>query len=195
LTLDKADNVNIVAIWADNSAALFSTTGWSRNLGLYDFGGVSPAYSTPPYRGDIYVDRPIYRPAQTVYFRGVFRQDDDVVYTLPKAGSTVEVRAFTFGSGSHGPTAVYTGTATVSAAGSVNGQFLLPANAPTGSYTLAFSQRGDTLAPYDYGVASTSFDVQEYRKPDFQVGVTASPPGVHGDKVAASINQSYYFGG
>ncbi len=148
------------------------------------------------YRADAYVDRPIYRPVQTVYYHGVFRLDDDASYTLPRAGDTVEVRAFTYGNGGgNGPTAIYTGTAALSAQGTISGQFLIPADAPVGSYSLAFSQPGGSLGQYDNGVTSASFEVQEYRKPDFQVNVTASSSVVHGDPVTAIINTSYYFGG
>ncbi|MEO8286656.1 MAG: Ig-like domain-containing protein [Chloroflexota bacterium] len=195
LKLDKADNVSTVAIWPDNGGdALFATTGWNYNLNPYDF-GVTGTYGSTGYRADLYVDRPIYRPAQTVYYRGIYRLDDDVVYTLPPAGATVNVRAFTYGTSGGGPTNVYTGTATVSAAGTLNGSFVIPANAPVGSYTLAFSQPDLSLNDYDTGAASVSFNVEEYRKPDFQVNVTSSPERVHGDPVTATINTSYYFGG
>jgi uncharacterized protein YfaS (alpha-2-macroglobulin family) len=200
LILDNADNVQAVVIFANsNNDALFATTTWNFNINPYDFSGVSVAYGPQPYRADAYVDRPIYRPAQTVYYRGVYRLDDDASYTVPQAGGTVEVRAFTYTNNGNGPTAIYTGTATLSAAGTVSGQFLIPAEAPVGSYTLAFSAPGGAvltdLGMYDSGLATASFQVQEYRKPDFQVDVTASKPVVHGDPVTALINTSYYFGG
>ncbi len=40
---------------------------------------------TPTVSGYLYTDRPIYRPGQTVYFRGVIRDRNDMTYTLPKA--------------------------------------------------------------------------------------------------------------
>jgi uncharacterized protein YfaS (alpha-2-macroglobulin family) len=196
LILDKVDSVQTVAIFADtNNDALFATTGWNYNINPYDFSGVSGAYGVQAYRADAYVDRPIYRPMQTVFYRGVYRLDDDASYTVPQAGGAVEVRAITFTNNGNGPTAIYTGTAALTAAGTVSGQFVIPADAPVGSYTLAFSAPGGSLGSYDYGVATASFAVQEYRKPDFQVDVTASKPVVHGDTVTAVINTSYYFGG
>ncbi|MGA7732732.1 MAG: alpha-2-macroglobulin family protein [Chloroflexia bacterium] len=95
-----------------------------------------------------------------------------------------------------GQVSVYTGTATLSAEGTVSGQFALPVDAPVGGYTLAMSRPGGALAEYyDYSGAWTSFSVEEYRKPDFQVSVTTNPEAVKGDPITAIIQAGYYFGG
>lgn len=196
IKLNEVENSFTTAIWPGgngNGDAMLATTNWNNNLDPYSF-GVSPASDQANARATIYVDRPIYRPAQVVYYRGVYRLDDDASYSLPQSGGTVEVRAWVYSN--NGQTMVYTGTATISNAGTLNGQFTLPANAPTGSYTVAFTRPGEKFEQnYDSGVASTSFDVQEYRKPDFQVEVSALPEAVHGDSVTATIRTSYYFGG
>ncbi|NIN63183.1 MAG: hypothetical protein GTO63_00390, partial [Anaerolineae bacterium] len=36
-----------------------------------------------PFSAYFFTDRAIYRPGQTVYFKGVLREDDDAHYSLP----------------------------------------------------------------------------------------------------------------
>ena len=91
--------------------------------------------TTPPTRGALYTDRPIYRPGQVVYYRGVLRLDDDASYQVP-GGRVVTLTALTYGNGSE--TRIYTGTATLSAFGTFRGQFTLPAGAPVGEPGLSF---------------------------------------------------------
>ncbi|HEX9987183.1 MAG TPA: Ig-like domain-containing protein [Chloroflexia bacterium] len=193
LKLDRFDDVTMRAVWSEQPGdAMFASTAWNSSIEPYAF-GASVSYNNSAWRGALYTDRPIYRPAQVVYYRGVYRLDDDASYTLAPVG-TVSLYASTYGN--DGETVVYTGTATLSPAGTLNGQFTLPANAPTGDYTLSLSGPGQTrdTTPYDT-VASASFQVQEYRKPDFQVNVDARDEAVQGDPVTATIQTSYYFGG
>lgn len=194
LKLDKKDNVYATAVWSDNSDdALLATTGWASNLDPYQF-GIYGSYGDTSIRATAYVDRPIYRPGQTVYFKGVYRLDDDAAYTLPNGGEKVNVRAWVYGD--QGQVAIYTGTTTLTAEGTASGEFIIPIDAPVGSYSLAMSRPGATLTDYyDYSGAYTAFSVEEYRKPDFQVSVLTNPEAVKGDTITATIQAGYYFGG
>jgi uncharacterized protein YfaS (alpha-2-macroglobulin family) len=191
LKLDVATNPCVTAVWSEQAGdALVATTGWSRNINPYDFAGVNSSSGSQGYRAGIYTERPIYRPAQAVYFRGVYRVDDDASYTLPPKDAAVMVYASTYSNGDY--TQVYTGTAALSPLGTFAGQFTLPPNAPTGDYTLAFELPGATARS---GAASVGFQVEEYRKPDFQVSVDTRGEVVHGDPLTATVRASYYFGG
>ena len=123
LTLDKVDNATFTAVWASGDDTLFATTAWTGGIDPSMY-GINGSYGLTGVTAAAYVDRPIYRPGQTVYFRGVYRLDDDVAYTLPQAGTSVNVNAWTYAA--QGQVNIYTGTVTLSANGTVNGQFDLP---------------------------------------------------------------------
>ena len=174
-----------------NDTALV-VSNWGQGIQPYDFGLSGSYYNGQPnqtaYRAAIYTDRPIYRPDQKVYFRGVVRQDDDVRYSLPPSGATIHVQVH---ANEKGDQTIYDGTATVSPAGTFNGEFLLPKDAPTGSYNLTFSAPNGSD-----NLGNAYFQVEEYRKPDFQVSVNpAHPSAIAGDPLTATVATSYYFGG
>ncbi len=43
----------------------------------------------PEYFAYLYTDRPIYRPGQTVNFKGILRKEDDAEYSLPPDGQSL----------------------------------------------------------------------------------------------------------
>src|SRR5438132_11593709 len=45
-------------------------------------------YYAREWVGHVYTDRPIYRPGETVQWKGVVRSDDDAQYSLPPSGET-----------------------------------------------------------------------------------------------------------
>ncbi|HVF99070.1 MAG TPA: alpha-2-macroglobulin family protein, partial [Chloroflexia bacterium] len=183
----KKDSRGVIA-WSDQPGdAAVVSTAWSYRVQSSGYNDEnSRDYRDDESQGAIYTDRPIYRPGQTVYFSGIYRLNDDASYSLPPAGTTLALYAT-----DDRRDLVYTTTLSLSALGTFNGQFELPASAPTGEYSLSV---GNRTSQYNE-LADVSFRVEEYRKPDFEVNVTTREGVTASQPVTATLSTSYYFGG
>jgi len=158
--------------------------GWSDGISTWDF-NVDSEYWNYGYVGYLYTDRPIYRPGQEVYFKGILRADDDARYQLPTAIANVQVRV-TDPEGKE----LFNEQLPVNDMGTLDGKLLLDGEAALGTYAV------DMQAPDANFYAGTSFDVAEYKKPEFQVAVTTDRAEyLSGDDIAVTAEATYYFGG
>ncbi|HEX3748819.1 MAG TPA: MG2 domain-containing protein [Bryobacteraceae bacterium] len=135
------------------------------------------------WMGYIYTDRPVYRPGHTVYFKGVFRTGAPGAYEVP-AGKNVSVTI-------NGPDQkpVFQKTLTANSAGAVHDDLTLPADAALGNYFV------EVKPAQGEGYMSGDFEVQEYKKPEYEVHVTPTRTRVlQGDDMHATIDARYYFG-
>jgi uncharacterized protein YfaS (alpha-2-macroglobulin family) len=166
-----------------NNTQLFSAVAenWSTGISPYDF-GLEMAYNLPDFVTHIYTDRPIYRPGQKVYFKGVIRSDDDVDYRRPDLGRvqvTIQNAAYEL---------IFDQEVDVSPTGTFNSEVTLEEGAALGNYTIGVSFADQYVEHY--------FQVAAYRPPEFEVTVELGQPEVlRGDDITATIRTSYFFGG
>ena len=162
-------------------------TDWSNGTEPWFF-GYGFSWYPRAYHAYLYTDRPVYRRGQPVYFRGVARSKDDVVYMpAPLETAPVAIRD------ARGEI-VYQRELPLSEFGSFNGQFDIAPDASLGAYSLTV----DLPAQYEYGQegGGISFLVAEYRRPAYQVTVsTEKPEIVQGGSVAVDVAGEYFFGG
>ena len=143
----------------------------------YDYYGTRTAVQTY-----LHTDRPVYRPSQTVYYRGIARRvADDGVYNDPgKARVDITV------TDSRGA-AIARDTLTLSDVGTFNDSLSLGDEPPLGAYTITTTIDG---VP-----AAFTFSVEEYKKPEYEVKISTDRTGyTRGDKINATIHADYYFG-
>jgi alpha-2-macroglobulin len=115
----------------------------------------------------LYTDRPIYKPQDTVFFRGIVRRDGDSLYSLPPAGQQVRVW---LGYGDNPKVDV---TVTTDAQGVFSGNFIVPGLEnvnPDYSYLTQFLY-ASTDVDKRSEQASAYFDVVAYKKPTFDLTV------------------------
>jgi len=156
---------------------------WTRGISPWEF-DLLPSYGVEDYRAYLYTDRLIYRPGQTVYFKGILREDDDTRYSLPPVGREITV---TVRDGEDRE--LWSGNLPLSDLGTVYGDFELGEDASLGHYRIQASY-GDL---YRFGAG---FQVAEYRKPEFQTKVTLDKADyLQGDAIQALVEASYFFGG
>lgn len=138
-------------------------------------------YSEDRYKVYTYTDRPIYRPNQTVYFKGIIREEiggsvKNVV------GQPVKVTVF-----NPDTDVVASFKLTTNKFGSYNAYISLPKNAMLGNYHIKTDIDSNSYDSY--------FELAEYRKPEYKVEVV---PGseliIGGNKTKATIKANYYFG-
>ncbi|MBK8541468.1 MAG: Ig-like domain-containing protein [Ardenticatenia bacterium] len=178
----------------DGRVVAAASSDWSEGIDPYSFNfGYDP--TVRPYVASAYTDRPVYRAGQTVFFRGVLRADDDAVYRLP-ALKTVHATV----RDPERETVLETDLP-VSAYGTVNGQLDLAPAARLGGYEIELAVAGNQVgaSPPEENresVATASFRVAAYRKPEYQVDVATDKPDYRqGETVRAEASASYYFGG
>ncbi len=132
--------------------------------------------------GYIYTDRPVYRPGHTVHFKGILRQRAAAGYTVP-AGKALAVEIM---DAEEKP--VYRKTLTASANGTIRDDLELPAGAALGSYSIQ-------VRAGDENFMNGSFEVEEYKKPEYEVRVMLTKARIlQGETAQAVIDSRYYFG-
>ena len=171
LTEAKPENVAVLATSADQFA--INTPGaWSL--------GNDPDASLSAYT---YTDRPVYRPGDTVHFKSIVRAQTMNGYVIPQSRDLrLEMRD------PRDYKTIWQQTVKLSDMGTAEWNYVIPAEANLGTYYLSM-QMGERY------VEGTNFSVEDYKKPEYQVKVTAQTPRVlQGQPIKATIDARYYFG-
>lgn len=130
----------------------------------------------------VFTERPIYRPGHTVFWKLFARRADGEGWAMPAAGTPVRLRL-------KGPddAGIDVAAAALSAAGTADGSVAIPAGVPLGEWTLT-AEVGATSG-------SAPVAIEEYRKPEYKVDVTADREAyVNGDEVRFALAANYFFG-
>lgn len=132
-------------------------------------------------------DRPVYRPAQTAHYKFWIRQAtygamDDTQFakqtyrlwiTNPKGEKVIDTDV------------------TTDAYGGIEGEYVIPADAPLGLWNYSILDRGTE----NYRWGGQLFRIEEYKKPEYEVTVDLPSDAVRlGEKIEATISAKYYFG-
>ncbi len=161
-----------------------ATNRWSDGIERYEFDNVSTEDYQQPYNAHFYTDRTIYRPGQTVHFKGILRADNDANYSLPTAASMAQVYVYD----SQGKE-LFNDELSISEMGTINGSIALDENASLGFYSIEITYDEDNYFYDDFQVAA-------YRKPEFLVSVeTDKAEYSPGEMVKVTAQAEFFSGG
>jgi len=134
------------------------------------------------WEGYVYTDRPVYRPGHTVHFKAILRLRTAGGFDVPAAKPlSVEIQ-------DPEQKPVYRKTLTTNAIGTLHDELTLAPEASLGTYSIEIRTGGESNM-------EGSFDVEDYKKPEYEVRVTPAKPRVlEGDTAQATIEARYYFG-
>ena len=165
----------------------FVHSSWSEGIAPWNF-NISNDQLAPEYYTYFYTDRPIYRPAQEVYFKGIVRQEKDYRFRLPdvkKVRVTVD---------DPNGNEIYNQELALSANGTFADKFMLGADIATGDFYLR-AELLDVPGPEWLRWANASFKVYEYRKPEYKLDLTSDREDyVNGQTAKIDVQAAYFFG-
>ncbi|MCD4685115.1 MAG: Ig-like domain-containing protein [Anaerolineae bacterium] len=162
----------------------YAASRWNDGMDPWQF-DIRSDYEPEDFTVYLYTDRPIYRPGQPVYFKGILRDRFDIQYTVPDI-ATVPVRVY-----DDRGEIIYETDLPVTPGGSFSGEVMLADDAPLGYYRVVAGIESNKRS--SFGV---NFNVAEYRAPEFQVDVLPEVNEVaQGDTIRVLVDSSYFFGG
>jgi len=158
-----------------------SADSWDQEISPWNF-GLSTGGASPNKMMYIYTERPVYRPGDTVHYRGILRNAYNGRYTDFKVNTLVVSLNSPNGK-------IADANLKISSYGTFNGEFNLPAGAVPGGYNL------NVTADDSVFDNSISFQVADYRKPELNLSVALSPsPVINGQKLTGKVSAAYFFG-
>ncbi len=159
---------------------------WNFNLPEDFRGPESPEHVMDAY---LYTERNVYRPGDTVYFKGIVRlRDKNGTVLLPKQSQDINIiiRDSQYNE-------IFNETVKPNAFGSFSGELPIDPEASLGRYDLSIRLLPEESVDRNY--SSHSFSVLEYRKPEYQVEVVPEEENYFsGDTLTFTIKGNYYFG-
>jgi len=184
--LNKMNAANYARVEDKNHFA-FTALYWGSGVSAGDFGLYENYYggSTNLF-GYLYTDRPVYRPNQEVFFKGILRENDDLHYSLPKE-KQIYIVAEQYGE------KIFAEYVPVNEQGSFSGMIKLAQGVSLGSYNISAYKSN---SPEDAPINSIGFSVAEYKKPEFEVKVAPDKTDIlAGGAVNFGLDAAYYSGG
>ncbi|PJZ69922.1 alpha-2-macroglobulin [Leptospira perolatii] len=203
---EPVSNANIVAFGMETGATIFS--GKTEEDGTFFYKGKSqvknvvllskdgeyavsdPEFYASSYYGQggvrafLYTDRPVYRPGDTVKFKGIVRNFTSDQYKLISGSGTISVY------NEDGATNIPDVGVSISGDnGSFAGEFQIPdlENLRLGNYSIILDFRDKSY--------QTEFAVEAYKKPTFLVSVSADKSNyLQKEEVQATVKARYYYG-
>ncbi|MEM6298853.1 MAG: hypothetical protein AAF740_09220, partial [Bacteroidota bacterium] len=158
----------------------------------------------------VFTDRPAYRPNQTVYIQGILRKRDGFSFEVPT--DSVQVSLIFKGNdegegddewgdpwgGGDEITEIRTLKVGLDEGGSFTDSLVLDGKAKLGIYKIIVEQVGTRRSWWDWnndGFGATTFQLQEYKKPEYEVKVALEKPQYQsGDTLRATVRADYFFG-
>ena len=188
ITKDIEDNIYVIGTKNLEGESRWSLVGQYWNNGIqnwqFNIGGQWVDYGEP--RIYLYTDRPLYRPGDELFFKGLYRVDQDADLILPK---DKKVRLVLEDSEYN---EVQTEEVFLLPDGSFNGTFNLSDKARLGRYNLY----AETVAQEFPQRFYHHFFVEEYKKPKFKVELLSPKTDYQlSETIPVDIQANYYFGG
>ncbi|MBP9819503.1 hypothetical protein KBC79_02070, partial [Candidatus Woesebacteria bacterium] len=137
----------------------------------------------------VFVDRPLYKPGDTLYYKAMIRDDNDARYSVAQGSALVQI----YKSGNELET-IYERTVPLSSLGSFDGVFNLPDTASPGQYTLKIRHASDTEDSWIWE-SMAQFQVDYFRKPEYSLEVGATNQTVVQGEGGEFILTGEYFSG
>jgi uncharacterized protein YfaS (alpha-2-macroglobulin family) len=182
----QPDNENPVWAFAENDQYWgMVNNNWGEGIEPYDFNiqrywDSQVRTAEQEYTMHLQLDRPIYRPGQKVFFKGIVRSYADNQYSIPDQGAEISLI--------HKDSSyniIKTETYQLNSNGTFSGSIQLGED--VGYHRLRIEYQNNSF--------EQSFQVEEYKKPDFKVAVdTEKDDYISGQNLQATINSNYYFG-
>ena len=172
--IEESNNANfvILAFNQDNFAISDLESFYFSNFGEDD----------DNVQGHIYTDRPVYRPSHKVFFKGILRGFDEHRQYRALKYDTVSVTVK-----DSNYARVFQQDLKLSKRGTFDGEFTLAEEAPLGTYRIE-AETGE-------GSSQATFDVAEYKKPEYKVSInTPQKFAPAGSKAKFNVDARYFFG-
>lgn len=167
----------------------FANNHWGGRGGAW-FGWLSdPPYDAKQDRmpaAFVFTDRPIYRPGETVYFKGMARTLVEGRILAPDTGARFSVVIHDPSGGKH------EFPSRLSAWNTFNDS-LVREDLPTGEYQVQLIRVHPETGPSV--IASTAFAIEAYRIPKFEIKLSGPEKAPNDRPVPIKLNASYYAGG